>query len=156
MKASWNSSTTSSIRPAGSVRMRATFANADGRWCRACSPASSLTAAMARTRKPALLINDAPSARTRTAKFVFVVDADNKAEYRAVKLGQNSDGLRVVRGLKAGEKSSSTACSARAPRRAVTPQMVAMDFDPTAPVAPAKPEVKDAKIAAKAASTSKE
>jgi hypothetical protein len=25
----------------GHVRMRATFDNADGRWCRACSPASS-------------------------------------------------------------------------------------------------------------------
>jgi multidrug efflux pump subunit AcrA (membrane-fusion protein) len=36
---------------------------------------------------------------------VFVVDKDNKAEYRPVTLGPQIDGLRVVRdGLKAGEK----------------------------------------------------
>jgi RND family efflux transporter MFP subunit len=38
-------------------------------------------------------------------RFLYVVDAQNKAAYRAVKVGQLSEGLRVVReGLNPGEK----------------------------------------------------
>jgi multidrug efflux system membrane fusion protein len=38
--------------------------------------------------KPALLINERAVGTDQNRKFVFVVDADNKAEYRAVTLGR--------------------------------------------------------------------
>lgn len=142
----------------GSVRMRATFANAErqlvpGLFARILLDGGNGPQA----QSTALLISDRAVGTDQSRKYVYVVGADNKAEYRAVKLGPNSDGLRVVReGLKAGEKIVVNGLQRVRPGAPVTPQMVAMDFDPTAPVAPAKPEVKDAKIAAKAASTSKE
>jgi multidrug efflux system membrane fusion protein len=53
----------------------------------------------------ALLITDRAIGTDQSHKFVFVVGADGKAEYREVKLGPVVDGLRVVRGgLKPGEK----------------------------------------------------
>jgi multidrug efflux system membrane fusion protein len=92
-------------------------------------------------------------------KFVYVVGADSKAEYRTVVLGPQSDGLRVVReGLKAGEKIVVNGLQRVRPGAPVTAQMVAMDADPLAP-APAKPEAKkDEKVAIvlKAGATSKE
>jgi hypothetical protein len=51
-------------------------------------------------------------------KFVMVVGADNKAEYREVTLGAPVNGLRVVsKGLKPATAWSSTACSTCAPGR---------------------------------------
>jgi multidrug efflux system membrane fusion protein len=53
----------------------------------------------------ALLITDRAVGTDQSHKFVFVVGADGKAEYREVALGPVVDGLRVVRsGLKPGEK----------------------------------------------------
>ncbi|MCL6483257.1 MAG: efflux RND transporter periplasmic adaptor subunit [Janthinobacterium lividum] len=142
----------------GSVRMRATFANAErqlvpGLFARILLDGGNGPQA----QSTALLISDRAVGTDQSRKYVYVVGADNKAEYRAVKLGPNSDGLRVVReGLKAGEKIVVNGLQRVRPGTPVTAQMVAMDFDPTAPLVPAKTEVKDAKIAAKAASTSKE
>lgn len=52
----------------------------------------------------ALLINPAAVGTDQSKKFVMVVDADNKAQYREVTLGSLSDGLQVIAsGLKAGE-----------------------------------------------------
>ena len=52
----------------------------------------------------ALLINDSAIGTDQNVSYVLVVGADNKVEYRPVKLGPVVDGLRVVReGLKAGE-----------------------------------------------------
>jgi membrane fusion protein, multidrug efflux system len=87
---------------AGSVRMRATFANKDdvmapGLFARVQIGGGS--------EKPALLISDRAVGTDQSHKFVFVVDKDGKAEYREVKLGPVVDGLRVVKaGLKPGEK----------------------------------------------------
>jgi len=56
-------------------------------------------------QKPALLIDDKAVGTDQDKKFVMVVDASNKATYRAVKLGPIVDGLRVVRsGLEVGEQ----------------------------------------------------
>ena len=148
----------------GSVRMRATFANADnvlvpGLFARVQidggNGAKDLTKAM--------LISERAIGTDQNRKFVFVVGADSKAEYRPVKLGPTIDGLRVVReGLKTGEKIVVNGLQRVRPGAPVTAQIVAMDFDPAAPAAtpekkePAKPEAKDAKVAAKAASTAKE
>ena len=142
----------------GSVRMRATFANTDRQLVPGLFARIQLDGGNGpHAQSTALLISDRAVGTDQSRKYVYVVGLDNKAEYRAVKLGPNSDGLRVVReGLKAGEKIVVNGLQRVRPGAPVTPQMVAMDFDPTAPVAPAKPEAKDAKIAAKAASTSKE
>jgi multidrug efflux system membrane fusion protein len=86
----------------GTIRVRAIVNN----------PASLLTPGMyARVRiggggsKPALLIDDKAVGTDQDKKYVMVVDAANKATYRAVALGPVIDGKRVVRsGLQAGEK----------------------------------------------------
>jgi multidrug efflux system membrane fusion protein len=148
----------------GSVRMRATFANADNVLVPGLFARVQLDAGNGGTEQTkALLISDRAIGTDQNRKFVFVVGADSKAEYRPVKLGPTVDGLRVVRdGLKAGEKIVVNGLQRVRPGAPVTAQVVAMDFDPAAPVAkpeakqPAKPEAKDAKVAAKAASTAKE
>ena len=142
----------------GSVRMRATFANADNALVPGLFARVQLEGAGA--GKPALLINDRAVGTDQNRKFVFVVGADSKAEYRPVTLGPQVDGLRVVRdGLKPGEKIVVNGLQRVRPGAPVTAEIVKMDFDPLAP-APAKPEAKKeekvAAAAAKAGSTSKQ
>jgi multidrug efflux system membrane fusion protein len=49
---------------------------------------------------PALLVIDRPIASDQGLKYVYVLDADNKAQYRRVTTGAlQEDGLRVVEGL---------------------------------------------------------
>lgn len=126
----------------GSVRMRATFTNTDnvlvpGLFARVQLGGSGAT-------KPALLINERAIGTDQNRKFVFVVGADSKAEYRPVTLGPQIDGLRVVRdGLKVGERIIVNGLQRVHPGAPVTPQIVAMDFDPLAAnVAPASPDNK--------------
>ena len=45
----------------------------------------------------AILIPDEAVGTDQSQKFVYVVDAQNKAQYRTVKIGPMIDGLRVVR-----------------------------------------------------------
>jgi multidrug efflux system membrane fusion protein len=142
----------------GSVRMRATLANTDG----ALVPGLFARVQLAGSTgaAPALLINERAVSTDQDRKFVFVVDKDNKAEYRPVTLGPQIDGLRVVRGgLKAGEKIVVNGLQRVRPGAPITPTIVAMDADPLAANV-AKPEVKkDEKVAAaatKATCTTKE
>jgi RND family efflux transporter MFP subunit len=54
---------------------------------------------------PALLIPDRALGSDQSQKFVYVVNAEKKVEFRPVKLGPMIDGLRVVKeGLKPGEQ----------------------------------------------------
>jgi len=83
-------------RSSGTIRGRALFANAD----------SKLTPGMfgriqIATSAPvaALLVPDAAIATEQVRKFVYVLDADNVAHPKYVKLGQLVDSLRVVEGL---------------------------------------------------------
>ena len=66
----------------------------------------------------------------------------------------------VREGLKAGDKIVVNGLQRVRPGAPVTAEIVKMDFDPLAPAPekkePAKPEAKDAKVAATAASTTKE
>ena len=53
---------------------------------------------------PALLIPDRALGSDQSQKFVYVVNAEKKVEFRPVKIGPMIDGLRVVKeGLKPGE-----------------------------------------------------
>jgi RND family efflux transporter MFP subunit len=75
----------------------------------------------------ALLINDSAIGTDQTVKFVLVVNADNKIQYRPVKLGPVVDGLRVVReGLTSGESIVVNGLQRVHPGAQVAPQRVAM------------------------------
>jgi multidrug efflux system membrane fusion protein len=109
---------------AGSVRMRATFANKDdlmapGLFARVQIGGGS--------EKPALLISDRAVGTDQSHKFVFVVDKDGKAEYREVKLGPVVEGLRVVKaGLKPGERIVVNGLQRVRPGSPITAQTVPM------------------------------
>src|SRR5476651_2796203 len=66
----------------GSVRMRATFTNTDNALVPGLFARVQLAGAGDSAAKPALLINDRAVGTDQNRKFVFVVGADNKAEYR--------------------------------------------------------------------------
>ncbi|AXA91231.1 efflux RND transporter periplasmic adaptor subunit [Massilia sp. YMA4] len=128
----------------GSVRMRATFPNTDGTLVPGLFARVQLGGGSATAK--AILINDRAIGTDQNRKFVFVVGKDNKAEYRAVKLGPTVDGLRVVReGLKADEKIVVNGLQRVRPGAPITPQLVPMDSNVAA-----KPDdnKKDAKVAA--------
>lgn len=86
----------------GTVRARGVFANEDhslspGFFARIRIPGSG--------KYPAVLIPDRALGSDQSQKFVYVVGAGNKVEYRPVTLGPVVDGLRVVKsGLKAEER----------------------------------------------------
>ena len=86
----------------GTVRVRAVFDNKDG----SLIPGQFARIRMGQaTSGTALLITERAVGTDQSKKFVLVVDADSKAEYREVKLGAAVDGLRVVTsGLKGGER----------------------------------------------------
>jgi multidrug efflux system membrane fusion protein len=108
----------------GSVRMRATFANAD----RSMAPGLFARVQIGGgSEKPALLISDRAVNTDQSRKFVFVVGKDSKAEYREVTLGPVVDGLRVVRtGLKPGEKIVVAGLQRVRPGAPITAQTVPM------------------------------
>jgi RND family efflux transporter MFP subunit len=85
----------------GTLRGRGVFPNADhslspGFFARVRFPGSG--------KYPALLIPDRALGADQAQKFVYVVTAEKKVEFRPVKIGPMIDGLRVVKeGLKPGE-----------------------------------------------------
>ena len=82
---------------------RARGAREQGRRCSppACSRACSCSGA---ANTQAILIDDRAVNTDQSQKYVFLLGADNKVEYRKVKLGRVIDGLRIVReGLKPGD-----------------------------------------------------
>jgi multidrug efflux system membrane fusion protein len=86
----------------GTLRARGVFSNADhslspGFFGRIRIPGSG--------KYPALLIPDRALGSDQSVKFVYVVNAEKKIEFRPVTLGPMVDGLRVVKeGLKPGEQ----------------------------------------------------
>jgi multidrug efflux system membrane fusion protein len=124
----------------GSVRMRATLANAD----RQLAPGLFARVQIAGgAPSQQILIVDRAVNTDQDRKFVYVVDKEGKAEYRAVKLGPLDDGLRVVReGLKPGEKIVVNGLQRVRPGAPIAAQTVPM----VAPAA-AAPAAKDAKVA---------
>ena len=108
----------------GTVRVRAVFDNADG---------SLIPGQFARLRMgevktgSALLISERAVGTDQNKKFVMVVGADDKANYREVTLGANVDGLRIVTsGLKANERVVVNGLQRVRPGALVAPQVVTM------------------------------
>jgi multidrug efflux system membrane fusion protein len=85
----------------GTMRARGVFPNTDqslspGFFARIRIPGSG--------KYPALLLPDRALGSDQAQKFVYVVNAENKVEFRPVKIGPMIDGLRVVKeGLKPRE-----------------------------------------------------
>jgi RND family efflux transporter MFP subunit len=108
----------------GTIRTRAKLDNHD----RAFTPGLFARVRLLGDKKyDALLINDSAVGTDQTVKYVLVVGAENKVEYRPVKLGPVIDGLRVVReGLKENETIVVNGLQRVRPGSPVTPQKVAM------------------------------
>jgi RND family efflux transporter MFP subunit len=108
----------------GTIRTRAKLDNHN----RAFTPGMFARVRLLGEKKyDALLINDSAVGTDQTVKYVLVVGADNKVEYRPVKLGPVIDGLRVVReGLKANETIVVNGLQRVRPGAPVAPQRVAM------------------------------
>ncbi|MDM0016861.1 efflux RND transporter periplasmic adaptor subunit [Variovorax saccharolyticus] len=117
----------------GTVRVRAAFDNADG----ALIPGQFARIRMGQARNDmALLVNERAVGTDQNKKFVMVVGADNKAEYREVALGAPVNGLRVVtKGLKAGERVVVNGLQHIRPGALVAPQAVTMDAKAEVPQA---------------------
>jgi multidrug efflux system membrane fusion protein len=86
----------------GTIRARARFANEDG----VLVPGMFVSVRMGNgTLDNALLVPESAIGNDQSKRFVFVVGAGNKAEYRPVTLGEAVDGDRVVAsGLKPGDQ----------------------------------------------------
>jgi RND family efflux transporter MFP subunit len=108
----------------GTIRVRAKLDNHD----RSFTPGLFARVRLMGDQKyDAVLVNDSAIGTDQTVRYVLVVGADNKVEYRPVKLGPLIDGLRVVReGLKANDTVVVNGLQRVRPGSPVTPQRVAM------------------------------
>jgi multidrug efflux system membrane fusion protein len=110
----------------GTVRMRAVLDNRDGKLTPGLYARVKLSNE-ARSRL-AVLVADRAIGTDQSKRFVLVVGADGKAQYREVKLGRTVDGLRVIEdGLKPGELIVVNGLQRVRPGSPVTPQTVPME-----------------------------
>jgi multidrug efflux system membrane fusion protein len=118
----------------GTVRVRATFANGDGR----LTPGQFARMRLGKAEPEQLIMVDERAVGTdQDKKFVLVVGDDNRATFRTITLGRAVDGLRVVTdGLKGGERIVVNGLQRVRPGSLVRPQVVAMGARPQ-PVEPA-------------------
>jgi membrane fusion protein, multidrug efflux system len=112
----------------GTVRVRAVFDNKDG----SLMPGQFARVRLGQSAKQqALLINERAVGTDQSKRFVMVVGADNKAEYREVTLGAPAGGLRIVNsGLKANERIVVNGLQRVRPGSLLAPSSVAMDAKP--------------------------
>jgi multidrug efflux system membrane fusion protein len=109
----------------GTVRMRAVLDNAAGRF----TPGLFARVKLGNAAQPraAVLVVDRAIGTDQSKRFVLVVNGDNTAEYREVKLGRQVDGLRVIEsGLEAGELIVVNGLQRVRPGTPVTPEKVPM------------------------------
>ncbi len=112
----------------GTVRLRATFDNSDGRLIagqfvrvRLAQPQSA----------PVLAITERAIGTDQDKKYVMVVGRDNKTAYREVKLGAMTDDLRIItKGLNAGDRVIIAGLQHVKPGDEVAPEPVAMNGRP--------------------------
>ncbi len=106
----------------GTIRVRAVINNPDGRLI----PGQFVRIRFGEPEPDEkLVVSDRAVASDQDKKFVFVVGADNKVEYRQVVLGRNYDGLRIIEsGLKPGENIVVNGLQRIRPGVVVAPQPV--------------------------------
>jgi multidrug efflux system membrane fusion protein len=105
----------------GTVSVRAVFDNPGGRLI----PGQFVRVRMGQPKaETKLVISDRAVGTDQDKKFVFVVDGDNKVNYRQVQLGSLADGERVIEdGLKVGEKVVVNGLQRIRPGAVVAPQL---------------------------------
>ncbi|WFU08026.1 efflux RND transporter periplasmic adaptor subunit [Rhizobium sp. CB3090] len=105
----------------GTVAVRAVFDNPGGRLI----PGQFVRVRMGQPKaENRIVINDRAVGTDQDKKFVFVVDGENKVNYRQVQLGSLVDGQRVIEnGLKVGEKIVVNGLQRIRPGAVVAPQM---------------------------------
>ncbi|GAB3628690.1 Efflux pump periplasmic linker BepF [Pandoraea terrae] len=108
----------------GTIRVRARFDNSDG---------TLVPGLYARIKvgggapHAAVLVDEAAIGTDQSKKFVMVVDAQNKVQYREVTLGARHEGLReIATGLEAGERIVVSGLQRVRPGDAVNPKSVQM------------------------------
>ncbi|AMN42209.1 efflux RND transporter periplasmic adaptor subunit [Rhodoplanes sp. Z2-YC6860] len=112
----------------GTVRVRAVFGNKDGRLMP--GQFARLSMGQANTR-PALMVNERAIGTDQNKRFVMLIGADNKAEYREVTLGALIDGLRVVtNGLSSGDRIIVNGLQRVRPGAVIAPERVTMTDRP--------------------------
>ena len=115
----------------GTIRARAVLENKDGEFTPGLFARVQL---LGSNEYQAILIDDRAVNTDQNQKYVLLLGADNKVEYRKVKLGRVVDGLRIVReGLKAGDVIVVNGAQRVHPGVTVTPQRVSMGGDAAAP-----------------------
>jgi len=117
----------------GTIRARAVLANKDGLFTPGLFARVQLVGS---DEYSAILIDDRAVNTDQSQKYVLLLGADNKIEYRRIKLGRVVDGLRIVReGLKPGDVIVVNGAQRVHPGMAVTPERVTMGGDLPAPSA---------------------
>lgn len=105
----------------GTVRMRALLANPQGRFTPGLFARVRLGDGAA--PRPAVVVPDRAIGTDQSRRFVFVVDGENRAQYREVGLGRLVDGERVIEsGLKPGEVIVVNGLQRVRPGAPITPQ----------------------------------
>jgi RND family efflux transporter MFP subunit len=111
----------------GTIRARAVLANKDGLFTPGLFARVQLVGS---DDYNAILIDDRAVNTDQSQKYVLLLGADNKVEYRKIKLGRVIDGLRIVReGLKPGDVIVVNGAQRVHPGLTVTPQRVTMGGD---------------------------
>lgn len=109
----------------GTVRLRATFDNKDGRLL----AGQFVRVRMAQPRHaPVIAVSERAIGTDQNKKFVMVVGADNKTAYREISLGAMAGNLRIVTsGLSAKERIVVNGLQRVKPGDQVAPEMVTID-----------------------------
>ncbi|HCC79797.1 MAG TPA: efflux transporter periplasmic adaptor subunit, partial [Methylophaga sp.] len=108
----------------GSIRIRASFPNTDDRLLPGLFARIKLVGS---DSYKGILIDEKAIGTDLNNKFVLVVNADNQLEYRAVKLGEKVNGLRIVReGLSANDKIVVNGLQRVMPNIQIEPKLVDM------------------------------
>lgn len=114
----------------GTIRVRARFDNPQGLLVPGMYAHVKVSAGQ---RRDAVLINDAAVGTDQDRKYVMVVDAQGRAHYREVKLGDLYDGLRIVdSGLSAQDRIIVNGVQRVHADDDVSARVVAMDTHPAA------------------------
>lgn len=109
----------------GTIRVRAVFDNADG----SLIPGLFANIRISSPEKtPAVMVHEQAIQTDQSSKFVFVVDAESKAQFRPVKLGGSEGTLRIItEGLQGGETVIVNGLGRVRPGAPVKPEPVDME-----------------------------
>jgi multidrug efflux system membrane fusion protein len=109
----------------GTIRVRAVFDNSTGDLTPGLYAKVRTAGSAAET---AVLVDDRAVGTDQDKKYVMVVDAANRVNYRAVTLGPVVNGLRIVRsGLQKGERIVIDGLQSVRPGQVIVPENVAME-----------------------------